>query len=95
MALKGNPIIITAAATWVTTGDVTLNVQEAIWRGLTAGDTLLLARDSAAASGSVQLTARSVSTNNETHMNLWRYPKTFSKLYVKTMSIGHLEIWLL
>jgi len=92
---KGNPIIVTGGSTWVTTGDVTLHISEAIWHNIgTDGDQIILSRNAtiATAAYSNQLVNRG--GYKDIPMTIWGQKKVLSKLYVHTLESGKLEIWL-
>ena len=85
----GNPVHITAAETLVCLNQ-SITVDDIIWHGITAdGSTLVLAKDSTSATASDIL-----SRNGKADIDISVIPRkrTFSDLYVRTMSSGFLEI---
>jgi len=93
MASKGNPIIVTAAGTWVVTGDETLHIESCIWRGFTVGQTLTLATATAVTTPGQSLATITVLDSNAVSYNPLPSGITLSRLHVITLGGGQLVIW--
>jgi len=86
---SGNPIIETAAETWITKGHC-LSYDSIVWCNITADDsTLILAKDDSSAEASNLCMRKG---KDEVDVSVFPQPGTFIDLYLRTMSSGQLEV---
>jgi hypothetical protein len=91
LSVLGNPIIITAAETWVCKG-VNKTIKSMVWNTVTAdGSSLVLSKDASSAESSQYCTRVG---KQDIDISVYPEPVTFSYLYVQTMDSGQLEIHL-
>lgn len=87
--IGGNPIYVDTAETSICVNR-SITVGDIVWQGITAdGATLVLATDDSSAAGSNILSRKG---KQDIPMSVIPRKRTFSNLYVRTMSSGFLEI---